>query len=192
MKTDTSVRGTTKSDPKEKEFFGLMAEFADHQKLVTAARSAYRNGYRRMDAYSPFPVDGLSEALGHDPSVVPLFTLLGGMTGGIGGYLLQWYVMAHLYALNVGGRPFNSWPNYIPITFEMTILAAAFSALITMLIVNRLPELNHPVFNVPEFRRASIDRFFLCIEAGDPLFDSGRTREFLLEQQPAAISEVTL
>lgn len=191
--TSPGVMQTTRNPELEDgKLFGLMAEFSEHEQLLQAARAAYNEGYRRMDAYSPFPVEGLPETLGQDPSLVPLFTLLGGMMGGVGGYLLQWYVMGHLYALNVGGRPLNSWPNFIPITFELTILCAALSALVTMLLVNRLPELNHPVFNVPEFRRASIDRFFLCIQADDPQFNLAKTREFLLRQQPGGIKEVTV
>ena len=137
-----------------------------------------------MDAYSPFPVEGLAEALGHEYSPVPLFTLLGGMVGGLGGYFMEWYSMARLYPLNVGGRPHNSWPNFIPVTFELTVLVAALSAFVSMLVLNRLPQPHHPVFNVPEFRRASIDRFFLCIEAEDPKFDLNRTRRFLEELSP--------
>lgn len=170
--------------------FGLMAEFDDREALLKATRQAFSKGYRRMDAYSPFPVDGLPEALGRDHSPVPLFTLMGGMLGAAGGYFMQWYSMARLYPLNVGGRPLNSWPNFIPITLELTVLTAALFALAAMLALNRLPELHHPVFNVPEFRRASLDRFFLCIEATDARFDPALTRQFLLEQAPGRVVEV--
>jgi hypothetical protein len=112
------------------------------------------------------------------------------MAGGLGGYFMQWYAMAKLYPLNVGGRPHNSWPNFIPITFELTVLVAAISAFVSMLILNRLPEPHHPVFNVPEFRRASIDRFFLCIELEDPKFEHQGTLKFLKSLKPSAIMEV--
>lgn len=174
----------------DKVLHGFMAEFEEHEELLEAARHAYAAGYRRMDAYAPFPVEGLAEALGHHYSLVPLITLLGGMAGGLGGYFMEWYSMARLYPLNVGGRPHNSWPNFIPVTFELTVLIASLSAFVAMLVLNRLPQLHHPVFNVPEFRRASIDRFFLCIEAEDPDFDRQATWRFLEQQKPIKLSEV--
>ncbi len=177
-------------EPEEKALYGLMAEFAEHEQVLEAAKRAYAAGYRRMDAYSPFPVEGLAEALGHEYSLVPLFTLCGGIIGGLGGYFMEWYSMAQLYPINVGGRPHNSWPNFIPITFELTILVASLSALLSMLVLNRLPQPYHPVFNVPEFRRASIDRFFLCIEAVDPKFELAQTRRFLESLQPQKVTEV--
>jgi hypothetical protein len=174
----------------EKRLYGLMAEFVEHDQLLEATRRAYAAGYRRMDAYSPFPIEGLAEALGREFTPVPLVALIGGMAGGLGGYFMQWYAMAKLYPLNVGGRPHNSWPNFIPITFELTVLVAAISAFVSMLILNRLPEPHHPVFNVPEFRRASIDRFFLCIELEDPKFEHKATLEFLQNLKPCAVMEV--
>jgi hypothetical protein len=171
--------------------YGLLAEFEEHSQLLQATRSAYEQGFRKMDAYSPFPVEGLAEALGHEHTSIPLITLLGGMTGGLGGYFMQWYSMARLYPLNVGSRPLNSWPNFIPITFELTILVAALSALAALLFLNRLPQPYHPVFNVPEFRRASIDRFFLCIEAADPKFDQASVRRFLESLRPIRVLEVS-
>jgi hypothetical protein len=167
-----------------------MAEFEEHEELLEAARRAYAAGYRRMDAFSPFPVEELAEALGHDFTPVPLITLLGGIAGGLGGYFMEWYSMGRLYPLNVGGRPLNSWPNFIPVVFELTVLIASLSGFTAMLVLNRLPRLNHPVFNVPEFRRASIDRFFLCIEAEDPIFDPRQTFRFLEGLEPLNISEV--
>ena len=175
----------------EKALYGLIAEFAEHDELVAAAKRAYAAGYREMDGYSPFPIEGLAEALGHEKSLVPFFTLVGGMAGGLGGYFMEWYSMARLYPINVGGRPLNSWPNFIPVTFELTVLSAAFGAIIGMLVLNRLPEPHHPVFNAPDFERASTDRFFLCIEAGDPKFDLGATRRFLESLKPQAVSEVS-
>lgn len=172
------------------ELYGLMAEFEEHEQLLRAARLAHTAGFRRMDAYSPFPIEGLAEALGHEWTPVPLITLMGGITGGLGAYFMEWYAMAKLYPLNVGGRPYNSWPNFIPITFELTVLIAALSAFAAVLALNKLPQPHHPVFNVPEFRRASIDRFFLCIEVEDPLFDVEQTARFLASLKPSGIREV--
>ena len=174
----------------EKGLFGLMAEFVEHEQLLEAAKHAYAEGYRRMDAYSPFPIEGLAEALGYEYTAIPLITLLGGMAGGLGAYFMEWYAMGRLYPLNVGGRPLNSWPNFIPVTFELTILIAALSAFTAVFVLNRLPQLYHPVFNVPEFRRASIDRFFLCIESTDPKFDRESTGRFLESLNPAKVTEV--
>jgi hypothetical protein len=174
----------------EPELFGLMAEFEEHDQLLAATRRAYAEGYRRMDAYSPFPVEGLAEALGHEHSAIPLFTLIGGMVGGLGGYFMEWYAMARLYPLNVGGRPHNSWPNFIPIVFELTVLIASVSAFLGVFILNKLPQPHHPVFNVPEFERASIDRFFLCIEADDPKFNVEQTRKFLGDLKAHKVMEV--
>jgi len=185
---------TTAPEPEiefeEPTLFGLMAEFEEHEELLEAARRAYGNGYRRMDAYSPFPVEGLSEALGHENSPIPLFTLAGGIVGGLGAYFMEWISMAKLYPLNVGGRPMNSWPNFIPVTFELTVLIASASAFVGVFILCRLPQPNHPVFNVPEFERASNDRFFLCIAADDPKFDLGETRKFLEGLKALKITEV--
>ncbi len=174
----------------EKGLYGLMAEFEEHEQLLEAAKKTYVAGYRRMDAFSPFPIEGLAEALGHEFTSVPLLTLLGGMAGGLGAYFMQWYSMSRLYPLNVGGRPLHTWPHFIPVTFELTVLIAALSALAAMLLLNKLPEPYHPVFNVPEFRRASIDRFFLCIEVSDPKFERQGTWTFLQTLDPANISEV--
>jgi len=174
----------------EKQLFGLMAEFEEHDELLAAARRAYAEGYRRMDAYSPFPVEGLAEALGHEYTPVPLITLIGGILGGLGGYFMEWISMAHLYPLNVGGRPMNSWPNFIPVTFELTVLIASLSAFVAVLVLSRLPQPHHPVFNVPEFDRASIDRFFLSIEVNDPKFSLEETRKFLLSLHAQKVTEV--
>ena len=174
----------------EKTLFGLMAEFEEHEQVLAAARRAYAEGYRRMDAYAPFPVEGLAEALGHEYTSIPLITLIGGMMGGLGGYFMEWYSMARLYPLNVGGRPLNSWPNFIPVTFELTILIASLCAFVAVFVLSRLPQPHHPVFNVPEFRRASIDRFFLCIDADDAKFERERTWKFLESLGAIAIEEV--
>lgn len=174
----------------EETLFGLMAEFEEHEQLLEAARSAYAKGYRRMDGYSPFPIEGLAEALGHEYNAIPLFTLIGGIVGGLGGYFMEWYSMARLYPLNVGGRPHNSWPNFIPVVFELTVLVASVAAFLGVFFLNRLPQPNHPVFNVPEFERASSDRFFLCIEAEDPKFSLDETWEFLETLKAVKITEV--
>jgi len=174
----------------KEQLHGLMAEFEEHEELLKATRKAYAEGYRRMDAYSPFPVEGLAEALGRRGTLVPLIVLLGGITGGLGGFLMQDYALAIDYPLNIGGRPLHSWPPFIPITFELTVLTAAFCALIGMLAMNKLPQPYHPVFNVPEFSRASQDRFFLCIEAEDPKFDRSATRRFLEKLGANQVMEV--
>jgi hypothetical protein len=170
--------------------YGLMAEFDDPETLLQATRRAYEEGYRRMDAYSPFPIEELGEALGIHRTAVPLLVLIGGIVGAVSGYGLQYWVSAIAYPLNVGGRPFNSWPSFIPVTFEMTVLVAALTAVFGMLALNRLPMPYHPVFNVPRFALASRDRFFLCIEATDPMFDGDRTRAFLEHFAPREVSEV--
>jgi hypothetical protein len=170
--------------------YGLMAEFDDPSALVAAAHEAYREGYRRMDGYSPFPIEELHEALGLHHTRLPLVVLVGGLAGCIGGYLLQYWVSAVAYPLNVGGKPLHSWPAFIPVTFECTILVAALSAVLGMLALNGLPMPYHPVFNVPRFALASRNRFFLCIEATDPKFDPDATRRFLEKLSPREVSTV--
>src|SRR5436190_7636884 len=170
--------------------YGLLAEFDDAQALVAAAHQAHHEGYRRMDAYSPFPIEELHEALGAPPSRLPLIVLIGGIVGCVGGYLLQYWAASIAYPLNIGGKPFNSWPMFIPITFECTILAAALSAVLGMLALNGLPMPYHPVFNVPRFALASRNRFFLCIEARDPHFSLEGTRRFLETLGPREVSTV--
>jgi hypothetical protein len=170
--------------------YGLMAEFDDPETLLTATRQAYKAGYRNMDAYTPFPVEGLSEALGFHRTRLPLVVLIGGIVGCIGGYLLQYYTAVIDYPLNVGGRPLHSWPAFIPITFEMTILVAGLSAVLGMLGLNGLPMPYHPVFNVSRFALATRNRFFLCIEASDPQFDLAKTRQFLESLQPRGVFDV--
>ncbi len=174
-----------------KFLYGLMAEFADSHAILAACRRAYDSGYRKMDAYTPFPVEGLAEELGQKKSLVPPLVLVAGIGGGLGGYFMEWYAMAKSYPLNIGGRPLNSWPAFIPITFELTILSGALAAVIGMLLLNKLPEPYHPVFNVPEFERASTDRFFLCIESTDAQFDRENTHQFLLGLKPQKVFEVS-
>jgi hypothetical protein len=170
--------------------YGLMAEFDDPTTLVAAAAEARREGYQSMDAYSPYPIEELHEALGAHHTKLPLIVLIGGLCGCIGGYALQLWASAVAYPINVGGKPYNSWPAFIPITFECTILAAALSAVLGMLALNRLPMPYHPVFNVPRFALASRNRFFLCIESKDPKFDLDGTRRFLETLNPREVSTV--
>ena len=172
------------------KIFGLLAEFETPSHLTEAAHRAYARGYRKMDAYTPFPVEEVWEALGHHHNHVPLIVLLGGVMGGIGGYLLQYYTSVIDYPLNVGGRPFHSWPAFIPPTFETAILFAAFSAVLGMLALNGLPQPHHPIFNVPRFALASRDRFFLCIESVDPLFQYEETAGFLKGLNPREVTDV--
>ena len=169
---------------------GLMAEFQDPNDLVAATRRARDEGYRKMDAYSPLPIEELHEALGVHHTRLPLIVLLGGLTGCIGGYGLQYWAAAVAYPLNVGGKPLHSWPAFIPVTFECTILVAALSAVLGMLALNGLPMPYHPVFNVPRFALASRNRFFLCIEAVDPKFDLEATRRFLETLSPREVAIV--
>jgi hypothetical protein len=159
--------------------YGLIAEFDNPEALVGAARRAFGEGFRKMDAYSPFPVEGLAEALGFHRTRVPLIVLTGGILGCLGGFFLQYWLAVIDYPINVGGRPLNSWPSFIPVTFELTILIAALSAFFGVLALNGLPMPYHPVFNVDRFELASRNRFFLLIEAADPRFDSAGTRRFL-------------
>ena len=159
--------------------YGLMAEFYSPEALLGAARRAFAEGFRKMDAYSPFPVDGLAQALGFHRTRVPLIVLAGGILGCTGGFFLQYWVSVIDYPVNVGGRPLNSWPSFVPVTFELTILLAALAAFFAVLALNGLPMPYHPVFNVERFELASRSRFFLCIEAGDPKFHLEDTRRFL-------------
>src|SRR5881275_2271846 len=170
--------------------YGLMAEFANPTDLVLAARRAHEAGYRRMDGYSPFPVEELSEAIGFHRDNVPLVVLIGGIVGCVGGYLMQWWISAVSYPINVGGRPYHSWPAFIPVTFETTVLVAGVFAVLGMLALNGLPMPYHPVFNVPRFAFASKDRFFLIIFSSDPKYEPAETRRFLEGLNPRSIAEV--
>ena len=169
---------------------GLMAEFEDPNALVAATYRAHAEGYRKMDAYSPFPIEDLHEALGRHHSRLPLIVLIGGALGCAGGYYLQYWANAIAYPLNVAGKPFNAWPMFIPVTFECTILGASLAAVLGMLALNGLPMPYHPVFNVARFALASRNRFFLCIEARDPKFDLAGTRGFLEALGPREVTTV--
>jgi hypothetical protein len=170
--------------------YGLLAEFDTPEQLVRATRRAYNAGYRTLDAYAPFPVDGLSDALGFRPKAVPLIGLFGGMFGVFLGYGMQFFIHTISLPVNVGGRPLNSWPSFIPVTFEMGVLFSALSLLFGLFILNGHPEPYHPVFNVEAFGRATRDRFFLCIEARDPRFDAAATRQLLGDLDAREVSDV--
>ncbi len=172
------------------EIYGLMAEFDDADRLIDAAAKAREAGYRQMDGYSPIPVHGLYEAMGRKRTILPSIVLLGAILGGLGGFMLQYWVSVIEYPLNIGGRPYFSWPSFFPVTFECSILGAALATLIGLLGLNRLPEPYHPVFNAKGFERATDDRFFLCIESGDEKFDRAETRRFLDGLKPLSVSEV--
>ncbi|HEX8179061.1 MAG TPA: DUF3341 domain-containing protein [Pyrinomonadaceae bacterium] len=171
-------------------FYGLMAEFDNPTDVVTAARAVHEAGYRRIDAFSPYPIEELSEAVGMHTTKMSLIVLIGGLIGLIGGYGMQYYLSVINYPLNVGGKPLNSWPAFIPITFETTVLCAALAGIFGMLALNGLPEPYHPVFNTPNFALASRDRFFLLIESRDDNFDRTQTAEFLRSLGPREVTDV--
>jgi hypothetical protein len=170
--------------------YGVMGEFVNPEELIHAAKSVREAGYRRIDAYAPFPIEGLSEALGLKHNLVPTLTLTGGLLGGVGGFLFQYWVAALAYPMNIGGRPLNSWPAFIPVTFELTVLGASLFSVFGMLALNRLPQPHHPVFNVERFSYASTDRFFLCIETRDPKFHLEETSRLLQSLHAHHVTEV--
>lgn len=170
--------------------YGLIAEFDTPTEIVVAARKAHAEGYRRMDAYSPFPVEGLAEAIGFHRNRVSLVTLIGALCGTSTAYLLQYWINWTAFPLNIGGRPYHSWPSFIIVTFELTILFGGLTAAIGMLVMNGLPLPYHPLFNVPSFASVTRDKFFLCIEAADPRFERHATYAFLSGLEPKAITEV--
>lgn len=174
----------------ESPLFGLIAEFEEPHQLLHAARSTWTEGYRKVDAFSPSPLDGLPEAIGFRTNRLPLVVFLGGVIGAAVAYFLQWYSAVVDYPFNIGGRPLHSWPSFIPITFELTVLFASLGAVLGMLGLNGLPMPYHPVFNVPEFELASRNRFFLLIESSDPRFEPAATRAFLESMGPKAVREV--
>jgi hypothetical protein len=176
--------------PQPVERHGLLAEFVDPEQLLAAAEQTQRAGYRRVEAYSPFPVEGVAEILHPEPTRMPLVVLVGGIIGGLSGYGLQYYVHAISYPITVAGRPDNSIPSFVPVTFELTILFAALFGFVGLLAANGLPMPYHPVFNAPSFVRASRDRFFLCIEASDPRFNAAETRAFLLRLGAREVTDV--
>ena len=170
--------------------YGVIAEFDNPNDLVHAARQTYEAGYRRINGYSPYPIEELTEAIGFTHTRLPLIVFIGGLIGAIGGFMMQYYIEVIDYPINVGGKPYNSWPAFIPITFETTVLCAAFSAVLGMLILNKLPQPYHPVFNVPNFAMATRDRFFLAVEANDPRFNHDEVVALLKSLNAIEVSDV--
>jgi len=177
---------------KAPRLYGVMAQFDSPSTLVAAAREVYTAGYRQINGYSPFPIEELSDAIGFKRTTLPLIVLAGGIIGGVGGFFMQYWMEVIDYPINVGGKPFNSWPAFIPITFECTILAAAFAAVFGMLALNKLPQPYHPVFNAPNFALATRDSFFLVIESKDPKFDHDEAMRFLKSLEARDVCDVEL
>lgn len=173
-----------------KPIYGLLAEFESPEEVLAAAHRTREAGYKSFDAYSPIPVEGLAEAVGFDWTALPSLVLAGGILGGCTGFGMCYYANVVSYAWNIGGKPPNSWPMWIAITFELTILGASLTAVFGMLALNRLPQPYHPLFNAPRFMMASTDRFFLCITARDKKFDRAATRAFLESLRPHEVVEV--
>jgi hypothetical protein len=169
---------------------GIMAEFDGPDELLSAAKKAREEGYQAMDAYTPFPVHHLAEALGKDKHPLPLLVLAGAILGGLAGYAIQYFATVLYYPINIGGKPLHSWPAFIPVTFELTVLGGAVAAVVGMLAMNGLPMPYHPVFNAPRFELASRDKFFLCIEATDPKFSRSDTRRFLESLDAREVTDV--
>lgn len=170
--------------------YGLIAEFDSADGLLQAAKRAYSEGYRKMDAYTPFPVHGLSEALGPDDNRIKWLIGLGGAAGVAAGIALEWWVSTQAYPHNVGGKPLWSWPLFVPPAYECMILFASGAAFFGMFALNGLPRPHHPIFGAKRFELASQDRFFLCIESDDPKYDESGTYRFLQSLEPADVSEV--
>ena len=171
--------------------YGVVGEFETPGQLIEAAEKTRQAGYREVNAYTPFPVEGLSEALGFKRTAVPLLTLIGGLCGGLGGFGFQYWVSVISYPENIAGRPLNSWPAFIPVTFELTVLGASLFAVFGMLALNKLPQPHHPLFNNDRFQKhASADRFFLCIEATDPKFNVSDAAKFLQSVHAQNVAEV--
>jgi hypothetical protein len=170
--------------------YGMLAEFETPDALLEAARKTQAAGYKRLDAFTPMPVEGLAEAVGFHRTSLPLVVLIGGILGGTAGFFMCWYANVISFPLNIGGKPLNSWPMWIPITFELTILGAALFCVFGMLAMDGLPAPYHPVFNVARFALASRDRFFLLVKARDRRFDPVKTKEFLQSLQPREVSDV--
>lgn len=168
-------------DPSGSELFGILGRFEDPRELIRAAKAVRRSGYRRIEAYSPYPVHGLARAVGFRRSQLPLLVLLGGVVGCVGGFAMQYWITVIDYPLNVGGRPLNSWPAFMPVTFETTVLAASLTAVLGMLALNGLPRPHHPLFAIPQFDAVARDGFFLFVLHRDPAFEPAKVRTLLAE-----------
>ena len=193
--TETGARGKERVTPSPRRrvtpsLYGVMAEFDNPTDLVAAAQRTYEVGYRRINGYSPYPIEELSEAIGFTRTGLPLIVLIGGILGGLGGFFMQYWMEVIDYPLNVGGKPYNSWPAFIPITFECTVLVAAFAAVLGMLVLNKLPQPYHPVFNAPNFALATRDSFFLVIEASDRKFEHDEVMHFMQTLEPKDLIDV--
>ncbi len=193
--TETGARGKERVTPSPRRrvtpsLYGVMAEFDNPTDLVAAAQRTYEAGYRRINGYSPYPIEELSEAIGFTRTGLPLIVLIGGILGGLGGFFMQYWMEVIDYPLNVGGKPYNSWPAFIPITFECTVLVAAFAAVLGMLVLNKLPQPYHPVFNAPNFALATRDSFFLVIEASDRKFEHDEVMHFMQTLEPKDLIDV--
>jgi hypothetical protein len=175
---------------RRKPIYGLLAEFESAEQVLDAAKKTHAAGFKSIDAFTPFPVEGLDEAVGFHGKALPIIVFLGGLFGGSFGFFMCWYANVISFPLNIGGRPYNSWPSWIPITFELTILGAALVATFGMLALNGMPTPYHPVFNVARFALASTDRFFLCIKARDKMFDLEKTKRFLEGLRPSGVFEI--
>ena len=176
--------------PDLKTRWGLIAEYDEPEQLLQAAEKARDHGFTRLDAYTPFPIHGLYDALGHGKTRLQWLVLIAGIIGGVGGFWMQYYANVIDLPWNVGGRPLNSWPSFMPVAFELSILFAALTAVIGMLVLNGLPKPYHPLFNVKEFEAASKDKFFLCVKASDPKFNLQKTKAFLQSLDPRSVYEV--
>jgi hypothetical protein len=175
---------------KRRAIYGIMAEFESPEAILEAAHKTHAAGFKSIDAFTPIPIEGLAEAIGFEPTLLPKFVLAGGILGGLTGFFMCYYANVISFPLIIGGRPFNSWPSWIPITFELTVLGAALTCVFGMLALNGMPTPYHPVFNVSRFALASSDRFFLCIKARDKKFDLLQTRKFLESLHPHGVFEI--